>query len=459
MSAILSNFLTTSQTRGDILSPASYRSVIEMIQGLLSQYDFGSFSQEYKAFLAHLVDYNDPHEVTSVSFTDEIIETTYGIYTNMTATPVTLDVFKTSIVPSVGFIELLRRIVLNRFLYDKVKRPEGTVPASVSIRLGEDWIHGGTNGPITLTFGAGINSETDFIKLGWGANTSPIATIFNANDLNVTAKNQHIVFHTSRVSPYFLPTGITSNYTVGIYGSTNDFTVRVVVVNAPAAKTGIFSMTNGTDTLLVSMNPDRSLELVWNGQTITSTLACMDGEFYLTTTSTGTVSVDAANNGTITKTSYMLDFSNVTPFVSATVIPTIESFFQNSFGLRELTILKDNSYLTPTTEIIPYIKTVEASTIAPVASTASANGFSTVFSATPGYKLYLTLTGTWTGSVSLLRSTDGGFNWNQVTHQDGVPVTITQNCDESLTMVTQADVKYRLEFAVASGTIIYRLAQ
>lgn len=101
-----------------------------------------------------------------------------------------------------------------------------------------------------------------------------------------------------------------------------------------------------------------------------------------------------------------------------------------------------------------------ASIASPVTGLASADGWSASFTPQLGRDMYLTLSGTWTGTVQIQRSVDDGATWNNVTYGGGLPWgRYTANCDEVVDTPTDAAAIYRINIDIASGTVRYRLAQ
>lgn len=96
----------------------------------------------------------------------------------------------------------------------------------------------------------------------------------------------------------------------------------------------------------------------------------------------------------------------------------------------------------------------------PVSGTISTNGVSEVFDPELNRGMYLTLAGTWVGTVQVERSVDGGQTWSSTTIAGGQPwMLYTTNCDEVIDVPTDSNGKFRLKFTLSSGAAIYRLAQ
>ena len=74
--------------------------------------------------------------------------------------------------------------------------------------------------------------------------------------------------------------------------------------------------------------------------------------------------------------------------------------------------------------------------------------------------IWVTLSGTWSGSVQLLRSTDGGATKLPLTYSDGsVKAVWTGNANLPVVEESDAAASYYLRIVLASGNVIYRVAQ
>jgi hypothetical protein len=71
----------------------------------------------------------------------------------------------------------------------------------------------------------------------------------------------------------------------------------------------------------------------------------------------------------------------------------------------------------------------------------------------------LTLSGTWAGTVRLLRSTDGGTTKLPVTVAGDTWALFTANCCEPVWDESEASAQLYLDIALTSGTLTYRIAQ
>ena len=70
----------------------------------------------------------------------------------------------------------------------------------------------------------------------------------------------------------------------------------------------------------------------------------------------------------------------------------------------------------------------------------------------------ITITGTWTGTVTLKRSFDGGTTWVPVTSATGTAMAWTANVSTSFTE-PEMGVQYRAEAALSVGPAVVRLSQ
>lgn len=100
-----------------------------------------------------------------------------------------------------------------------------------------------------------------------------------------------------------------------------------------------------------------------------------------------------------------------------------------------------------------------AATSTPLAGSTSGSGTSAVFTPQLGRVMTLSLWGTWAGSVTLQRSTDGGTTKLPVT-VGGLPWgAFTANCNEQVWVPTDAAETFYLAIVITSGTLNYRMAQ
>lgn len=96
---------------------------------------------------------------------------------------------------------------------------------------------------------------------------------------------------------------------------------------------------------------------------------------------------------------------------------------------------------------------------APLAGTASSAVEAGPYAPVGGKPLILALTGTWTGSVRLLRSVDGGATRLPLSLAGAPWGLFTAQACEPVWEETEEAATFYLELEPASGSIVYRLAQ
>ena len=96
---------------------------------------------------------------------------------------------------------------------------------------------------------------------------------------------------------------------------------------------------------------------------------------------------------------------------------------------------------------------------AAVAGSTSATGIIGPYIPAPGRPVVLALTGTWSGTVSVKRSTDGGTTKLPLTVGGAPWGQFTANACEPIWEENEAGAGFYLDVALTSGTLTYRLAQ
>lgn len=349
MTTILKDFVTVRKTRGDILNPAEYRSIVELIRGILKRYDFTSLNNDYLRLLAHIVNYTNPHEDDTSDFFEIIVEKTYAIYVDMIQEPLSLAQFKIEIVPTLGFIELIRRILLNRYLYDSIKYPNGSVPSTVTVKLTNDWFDGVQSTPLTLSFGeTDLLNEVDFIRLGWNGNSTPFPVVFNALFLTSATRALSLLFCTSSFAQFLTPTDLGSGFTTPLSLTAREMTINLSVIGTPTVNTSIFSISNSFDTLRVVVNSNRNVVVLLNNTTLVQTVnGTTDGNIQVAITKTGRLSLKTTQNGIKTSQTVDIEFTNDIVFTDCAVTIPYENLTTPIFGLRSLSIYSGVSDALP----------------------------------------------------------------------------------------------------------------
>lgn len=96
---------------------------------------------------------------------------------------------------------------------------------------------------------------------------------------------------------------------------------------------------------------------------------------------------------------------------------------------------------------------------AAVAGTTSTSGQIGPFQPAIGRPILLTLSGTWTGLVRVLRSVDGGATLSALTVGGAAWGEFGGNCCEAVWEEYEDAARLYLDVTVASGTLNYRIAQ
>lgn len=109
----------------------------------------------------------------------------------------------------------------------------------------------------------------------------------------------------------------------------------------------------------------------------------------------------------------------------------------------------------------PLPVTLGGGAVAPAALSGSISASGTVGPFTPvtGKPVILALSGTWSGTVRLQRSTDGGTTKLPVTMGGAAWAQFSANCCEAVWEETEAGAQLYLSITLASGNLAYRVAQ
>ena len=94
----------------------------------------------------------------------------------------------------------------------------------------------------------------------------------------------------------------------------------------------------------------------------------------------------------------------------------------------------------------------------PIVGQFTANGTSDTFVAVPGRNLWVSLTGTFNATVTLMRSIDNGTTWAPITVGGSAYGVFTGPVQEALTAESESGVQYRLDCRpFVSGPVPYRI--
>ena len=128
--------------------------------------------------------------------------------------------------------------------------------------------------------------------------------------------------------------------------------------------------------------------------------------------------------------------------------------------LNSIGVLAPDGTVVPVSSDFPLPVSSDGSAVVlPSALTGSATGTvtSAPFSPAPGKAVTVVLKGTWTGSVSVTRSSDGGATRQPLTLGGQPWGRFTGNACEQVWEEPTANAQLYLEIAVTSGTLNYRL--
>lgn len=108
---------------------------------------------------------------------------------------------------------------------------------------------------------------------------------------------------------------------------------------------------------------------------------------------------------------------------------------------------------------LPVSTTILAATSAALTGSASASGSFGPFVPQLGRAIWLTLWGSWTGTVAVQRSIDGGTTKLPITVGGQPWASFTANAQETIGEETASAATYWLAVTLASGTLNYRVSQ
>lgn len=119
----------------------------------------------------------------------------------------------------------------------------------------------------------------------------------------------------------------------------------------------------------------------------------------------------------------------------------------------------DSTLLAVTADKPLPVSTITVAAPAPLAGTTAVSLQAGPFVPTSAKPVVLALSGSWNGTVRLLRSTDGGTTRLPLT-ATGLPWgSFTANCCEAVWEETMSGAALYLDIALTSGSLTYRVAQ
>lgn len=117
MASIIAFFAGLNKANRDLLPPRVAESIRDLIAGLEDKLNFTQFNTYMASFQSHLADFNNPHKINTALFLDELIYNIYLEYVKIAVPAVDYATWRTQYLNTVDLLELIRRIVLNAYLY------------------------------------------------------------------------------------------------------------------------------------------------------------------------------------------------------------------------------------------------------------------------------------------------------------------------------------------------------
>ena len=108
---------------------------------------------------------------------------------------------------------------------------------------------------------------------------------------------------------------------------------------------------------------------------------------------------------------------------------------------------------------LPVTASFGSATSTPLGGTASSSTVAGPFTPDLGRSIWLTLSGTWSGSVEVKRSVDGGTTKLPLTAGGVAWSKFTANACEPVAEESRQDATYYLDIALVSGSLDYEVAQ
>jgi hypothetical protein len=138
-----------------------------------------------------------------------------------------------------------------------------------------------------------------------------------------------------------------------------------------------------------------------------------------------------------------------TPIQSpASYVPSRAAAFADNDG---------NSLVVSASNPLPVFATAGSTT--PLAGSTSTSGILGPFAPLTGRAVVLALSGTWSGTVAVKRSTDAGATKLALTVGGNTWGEFTSNCCEPVWEESETSATLYLDVTLTSGTLTYRLAQ
>jgi hypothetical protein len=337
MVANITNYVSSTINRGDVLSPTEFYSINSMILGILKDYRYSSIKANNIALQSHKTNYDDPHNTMGSLFPD-IVNRVYSFYSTMTDTPMSLYDFNTTVVPSVSFLELCHRIVLNRYLYNSIKSGNTTLTTTF-LNIPNDVFR--TDNPDTVTkvtFSNSFSNEAQFNQYGIASTTTPPNLIQTATDLSLPSDRLKPLFSTSASNPYFPGLSPENDYTISVESNAKWYTVLMQVVWTPQVNTDIFTIGTIDALLTVYMTSKRAINVKYNNIVLfTTDIPVADGRISIEFSTSGSLAVKTVVSGIVYTYAFNLPIPELLTTEQGEYIVTEDGYFiplENNSGIH-----------------------------------------------------------------------------------------------------------------------------
>lgn len=123
ISGVISNFSGINSFESDTLTPDVARSIIAYLRNYDTALDLPEFEDALTQLSTHVVDTNNPHHLVLTDFGDEVTLRVWKLYTFITSDVLDYTAFYNAFHGSCALLELIRRLVLNRYQYRDTQGP------------------------------------------------------------------------------------------------------------------------------------------------------------------------------------------------------------------------------------------------------------------------------------------------------------------------------------------------
>jgi hypothetical protein len=349
MSTILKDWVAVNNNHGDLLKPETYTDVVTILSDVHEKHN--SFKVKASLFTDHGVDYDDPHK-DSASVTNLVLDKVYGTYNQMVTTPVSRITYDTTVGSGYLLLEVLRRVQLNRMLYNSVTNANGLVPRNIYPSVSIDYRH--CDNPErneSLVVGTWLVTEQELYRLPFSTTLTDKRYIQHCDDV-LPLEQWNAIFSTSSTSPFMIPGDLSMGFTTQIEGSLDRLSVDLTYIGYPPERSTIVTFSNGTRTIDIGVDQDRKLSILFDGseQTDPDGVFTNDGRLVLELTPDGTLTYTVINEGIVSTHTTNVG-PVVMPFTTYHQVVTIEDTTKHTYteaGGRAAVYLVDESgnYIT-----------------------------------------------------------------------------------------------------------------